>query len=78
MTDLTVKNRIATHQGQIAAKKTEIVNVENRKGGNTAIYQQMSSTTTEFAAFLKKNGILPYNTYKKEYLEKLLNEEVGL
>lgn len=77
MADTTVISRLETLQSQLAAKQKQMQGFKNTKNGLGDNYQQISSNTEDFAAYLIKNTILPCNLHKKEYFEKLINEEVG-
>ena len=54
--------------------------IEARKTAQSALEEEAAIIrchSAEFAAFLKKNSIIPYNDAYKDYLQHLIREEVA-
>ena len=77
MVDTTVQNRINILEAEVARINNEISAATAKKEGTASLYKKITSNGEEFASFLVENSILQYNIHKKEYLQKLINEEVG-
>lgn len=68
---------ILNNLDETAVLNDEIDRATNRKREIDEAYKTIRTNACQFAAYLNKHCILPYNIHKKEYLEKQIKLEVG-
>lgn len=76
--DQTVQDSVANCDDKVKSAQLFVDAQKKRRNALEAEAQTIAGHCAEFAAFLKKHSIIPYNDVYMEYVEHLIKEEVVL